>query len=100
MSKILDEPANSPPQPQPPPLLLLLLLLTMMNTTNGAPVQDTATKARVSSSTSSLSAIQQMEFIKKNATYSERACKNLALWLFYRGFTITTTAMGPYVVQW
>jgi len=61
---------------QPLRLMTVMMMMMMMMTTDAAPVQLPAPKAQVSSLGSSSSEIPPLEHIRKNATYSERACKN------------------------
>jgi len=91
MSKLMIELAKRRPPPQQLFLLklmrmmmmIMLMMLVMITTTDSRPQhqqqQQPAPKARVSSTSSSSSDIPQMEHVQKNATYSERACKNLGL---------------------
>jgi len=54
----------------------MMMMMMMMMMTDATPPQQPAPKARVSSLDSSSSEIPPFEHIRKNATYSERACKN------------------------
>ena len=58
------------------PLRLATAMMMMMMMSDATPPQQPAPKARVSSLDSSSSEIPPFQHIRKNATYSERACKN------------------------
>jgi len=66
--------------PSPPTLLLRMIMNTVMMlmmtkiVIDAEPVKDPASPVRVSPAMSSLSGIQRMQLINKNALHSERAC--------------------------